>query len=114
MEVQNKPQSIKKQIQEMPKCNDKKCPFHGAVSIRGRTFVGKVTRKNIVQKKITIEFERRLYLPKYERYLKRFTRIHAHLPECMNNMINIGDIVKIAETRPLSKTIHHVVVEKIK
>ncbi|MEM2932727.1 MAG: 30S ribosomal protein S17 [Candidatus Pacearchaeota archaeon] len=96
------------------KCNDKKCPFHGSLSVKGKRFRGRVTRKNIVQKKVTIEFERYIYLPKYERYLKRMSRIHAHLPECLNSIINIGDIIEIAETRPLSKTIAHVVIRKIK
>jgi len=95
-------------------CKDKKCPFHGKVKPRGRKFRGEVIRKNMKQKKITIQFERFIYLPKYERYLKRFTKIHAHLPDCLADKINIGDIVEISETRPLSKMIHHVVTKKIK
>jgi small subunit ribosomal protein S17 len=95
-------------------CKDKKCPFHGNVKIRGRKFKGVVIRKNIVQKKIVIQFERFIYLPKYERYLKRFTRLHAHLPDCLADKININDVVEIGETRPLSKMLHHVVIRKIK
>lgn len=94
-------------------CKDKKCPFHGHLKVRGRKFVGIVKRKNIKQKKITIEFERHLYLKKYERYLKRFTRIHAHLPECMQDKVLLGDKVEIAETKPLSKTINHVLIRKL-
>jgi len=101
-------------VNDSIECKDKKCPFHGSLSVRGKKFVGAVKRKNIVQKKISIELERKIYLPKYERYLKRTTRIHAHLPECINKDINLGDIVEIAETRPLSKTINHVVIKKIK
>ncbi|MEM1535157.1 MAG: 30S ribosomal protein S17 [Candidatus Pacearchaeota archaeon] len=110
----HKAQDVQKGTQEMQVCLDKKCPFHGSLSVRGRRFEGKVVRKNIVQKKVTIEFERYLYLPKYERYLKRFTRIHAHLPDCLSSLINVGDTIEIGETRPLSKTIHYVVLKKIK
>lgn len=101
-------------LQEQEICKDKNCPFHGNIKLRGRNFIGIVKRKNIKQKKVTIEFERYLYLPKYERYLKRFTRIHAHLPDCMKNKINIGDKVEIGETRPISKMITHVLIRKIK
>jgi len=94
-------------------CKDKNCPFHGNISVRGRKFTGVVKRKNIKQKKITIEFERFIYLPKYERYLKRFTRIHAHLPDCMQDKVDVGDKVEVAETRPISKTINHVLVKKL-
>ncbi len=95
-------------------CKDKKCPFHGNVRVRGRKFIGIVTRKNIKQKKITVEFERFIYVKKYEGYLKRFTRIHAHLPDCMRDLVNEGDKVEIGETRPLSKMIHHVLIRVIK
>ncbi|MBN1455027.1 MAG: 30S ribosomal protein S17, partial [Methanomicrobia archaeon] len=41
---------------------------------------------------------------------KRQSKIHAHNPPCIN--AKVGDIVKIAECRPLSKTKSFVVVEK--
>lgn len=95
-------------------CKDKNCPFHGRrISIRGRKFIGVIKRKNLKQKKITVEFERFIYLPKYERYLKRFTRIHTHLPDCMQDKVDIGDKVVVAETRPISKTINHVLLKKL-
>ena len=92
-------------------CNDKKCHIHGNLKVRGRTFEGKVVRK--FPKRITIEFERMVYVRKYERYKKSRIKIHARLPECMEKEINVGDFVKIQECRPLSKIIHFVVVEKI-
>ena len=97
---------------ERKKCEDSKCPIHGHLKVRGRTFKGYVIRK--FPKRITIEFERIVYVRKYERYKKEKTRLHARLPECMKDEVNIGDYVKIAECRPLSKMIHFVVVEKIK
>ncbi|MBS3076124.1 30S ribosomal protein S17 [Candidatus Pacearchaeota archaeon] len=92
-------------------CNDRNCHIHGNLKVRGRTFEGKVIRK--FHKRITIEFERMIYIRKYERYAKSRTKIHARLPDCMEKQINIGDSVKIQECRPLSKIIHFVVINKI-
>ena len=80
------------------------------VGTRGRTFEGTVTKK--FPKRIVIEFEKTVYIPKYERYFKRKTKLHARLPEGMD--IEVGDYVKIRECRPLSKIIHFVVIEKIR
>lgn len=80
------------------------------VGTRGRTFEGIVIRK--FPKRITIEFERTVYLPKYERYMKKKTRIHARLPEDME--VNLDDMAKVRECRPLSKTIHFMVVGIVK
>jgi small subunit ribosomal protein S17 len=92
-------------------CHDINCPFHGELSVRGRGFEGKVVRK--FHKRIAIEFERTIYIKKYERYSKVGTRIHARLPTCMEKSINVGDFVRIQECRPLSKIIHFVVISKI-
>lgn len=93
-------------------CNDNDCPTHGSLKTRGRTFKGAVVSKNT--KRIAIEFERMIYVRKYERYARSKTKIHARLPTCLTKDINIGDTIKIAECRPLSKIIHFVVVEKLK
>jgi len=92
-------------------CGDKKCPFHGSLSVRGRTFVGKVVRVSF-QKNALIEWQGRSYNAKYERYEKTRTRIWAHNPLCLG--VKEGDNVKIMETRKLSKTKSFVVVEKVK
>ena len=92
-------------------CNDAKCPFHGKLSARGRIFEGSVTRK--FPKRITIEFERMVYIKKFERYAKSKIKLHASLPECMQNEINIGDYVQIQECRPLSKIIKFVAIAKL-
>jgi len=47
-------------------------------------------------------------VPKYDRLMKRRSRIPAHAPPCLD--LAEGDAVTIAETRPLSKTKSHVVV----
>jgi len=96
---------------EKTNCNDKFCPTHGHISLRGRTFKGKVIRK--FPKRVCIEFERTIYIKKYERYAKRKTKLHARLPDCMSHEINIGDSIEIKECRPISKIIHFIVVKKL-
>ena len=104
---------IKKQTKkEKVSCADKFCPVHGQISLRGRSFKGKVIRK--FPKRVTIEFERTLYIKKYERYAKRKTKLHARLPECMFNEIQIGDYIEIKECRPISKIVHFIVIKKIR
>jgi small subunit ribosomal protein S17 len=52
--------------------------------------------------KVVVEFQTRH--PKYGKYLKRRTVLHAHDEK---NEAGEGDTVEIAECRPLSKTKHH-------
>lgn len=52
--------------------------------------------------KVVVEFQTKH--PKYGKYLKRRTTFHAHDEK---NEANEGDVVEIAECRPLSKTKHH-------
>ena len=82
------------------------------IGTRGRIFEGIVIKK--FPKRVTIEFERMIYVRKYERYAKSKTKIHARLPEKMEKEIKIGDLIQVQECRPLSKIIHFVVIKKIK
>ncbi len=82
------------------------------VGTRGRIFEGTVTKK--FPKRVVIEFERMVYVRKYERYARHKTKIHARLPENMESSVNVGDLIRVHECRPLSKIIHFVVVQKIK
>ena len=91
-------------------CNDFACPKHGNISLRGRSFKGTVIKK--FSKRVVIEFERTIYIKKYERYAKRKTKLHARLPVCIEDEIKIGDYVEIKECRPISKIIHFVVTGK--
>jgi small subunit ribosomal protein S17 len=95
-------------------CADKLCPIHGCnkLKMRGRTFEGEVIKK--LHGRVTIQFERMLRVPKYERYEKRRTKIHARLPACMEDSVVVGDLIQVAETRPISKTINAVVSKIIK
>jgi len=101
---------MKKSIETNKKCKDKNCPFHGSLKTRGRTFTGTVISTKM-HKAVKIEFGRRYFLSKYERYEKRRTKITAHQPDCIS--LEDGDIVKIQECRPLSKTKNFVVIEKL-
>ena len=92
-------------------CNDRLCPFHGQMSLRGRNFKGKVIKK--FPKRVVIEFDRTIFVQKYERYSKRKTKLHARLPDCLKDEINIGDYIEIAECRPISKIIHFIAIKKI-
>jgi len=80
-----------------------------SIKLRGRTFVGTVISSRM-QKTVTVEFSRKIMLPKYERFTKKRTRIKAHNPD--NIKAEDGDIVKIMESRPISKTKNFVIVEK--
>ncbi len=81
------------------------------ISSRGRIFYGYVKKK--FPKRIVIEFERTVYVQKYERFYKKKTKLHARLPDELADSINIGDYVKVQECRPLSKIIHFIVLGKV-
>ncbi len=61
--------------------------------------VGRVL-SNKMEKTITIAVERRVKHPFYGRYVRRTTKLTAHDEE---QTCRIGDIVRVTETRPLSK-----------
>ncbi len=63
-----------------------------------------------MDKTVVVEREYDVAVPKYDRSMKRRSRIPAHVPGVLEPL-SVGDTVKIAETRPLSKTKSHVVVE---
>jgi small subunit ribosomal protein S17 len=66
---------------------------------RRKTRIGTVT-SNKMSKSITITVERKVKHPIYGKFVKKTTKFMAHDE---NNDCNIGDTVKIMETRPLSK-----------
>jgi small subunit ribosomal protein S17 len=65
-----------------------------------RTLVGRVV-SNKMDKTVTVRVERKVKHPVYGKYMVRTTKYHAHDE---TNQVNEGDLVEIAETRPLSKT----------
>ncbi|MFC7231204.1 30S ribosomal protein S17 [Saliphagus sp. GCM10025308] len=86
-----------------------KCPFYGDLPVRGQILVGTVVSTDM-DKTVVVEREYDVTVPKYDRQMKRRSRIPAHVPGVLESL-SVGDTVKIAETRPLSKTKSHVVVE---
>jgi small subunit ribosomal protein S17 len=65
-----------------------------------KTKTGIVT-SNKMTKTITVTVERKVKHPIYGKFVKKSTKFHAHDEE---NQATPGDVVKIMETRPLSKT----------
>jgi len=91
-------------------CNDQNCPFHGTLSIRGRVLDGVVMSAKM-DKTVVVRRDYLNYVPKFKRYERRRSQISAHNPPCIN--AKEKDQVKIAECRPISKTVSFVVVEKL-
>jgi len=91
-------------------CEDRDCPFHGSLSIRGRVLDGVVISAKM-DKTVVIRRDYQFYVPKFKRYERRHSHINAHNPPCLN--VKEGEPVKIAECRPLSKTVSFVVVERL-
>lgn len=92
-------------------CEDSHCPFHGTLPVRGNIIQGKIVSTR-AQKTAVIERHYQHYLRKYERFERRHSRLVAYNPECIH--AKEGNVVAIAECRPLSKTKAFVVVGVIK
>jgi small subunit ribosomal protein S17 len=86
------------------------CPFHGTLSVRGQIINGIVISSKM-DKTAIVQREVRRTIPKYERYEKRTQNYAVHNPPCMD--VQRGDLVKIMECRPLSKSKSFVVIEKL-
>jgi len=67
---------------------------------RRKTRIG-IVSSNKMTKTITVAVERKVKHPIYGKFLKKTTKFHAHDEQ---NTAGIGDVVRIMETRPLSKT----------
>ncbi|MBI5554074.1 MAG: 30S ribosomal protein S17 [Candidatus Diapherotrites archaeon] len=78
------------------------------LSVRGNEFVGTVISAKAPK---TVKVQRMVthYVPKYERYKKVRSTVAAHNPPEIN--AREGDIVRIGETRKISKTKSFIVLE---
>lgn len=74
-----------------------------------KTFTGTVTSTRM-KHTIVVQVERRFRHKKYGKVLTKHKKYHAHNQK---NDIKEGDTVKISETKPMSKTVHFIVVEKV-
>ena len=54
-----------------------------------------------MDKTITVQVERRVKHPIYGKFVRRSTKLHAH---DQDNECNVGDLVTLVETRPISKS----------
>ncbi|KDE05824.1 40S ribosomal protein S11 [Microbotryum lychnidis-dioicae p1A1 Lamole] len=81
---------------------DKKCPFTGEVSIRGRILTGKVM-SNKMTRTIICRREYLMFVSKYNRYEKRHKNFAAHCSPAFR--VDLGDQVTVGQCRPLSKTV---------
>ena len=81
---------------------DKKCPFTGEVSIRGRILTGTVVSTKM-HRTLVIRREYLHFIPKYSRYEKRHKNLAAHVSPAFR--VEDGDQVTVGQCRPLSKTV---------
>lgn len=72
-----------------------------------RTVQGRVV-SNKMDKTVTVLVERQVKHELYGKYIRRSTKLHAHDAE---NSCNEGDVVRVAECAPMSKTKNWRVVE---
>jgi small subunit ribosomal protein S17 len=91
-------------------CDDRHCPFHGRLPLRGQVIEGTVVSTSM-QRTAVVERTLLHFVPKYERYVKRRRRYLAHAPPCLG--VTVGRKVRIAETRPLSKLVSFCIVQDL-
>lgn len=77
---------------------DKKCPWTGLVSIRGRLLSGKVISTKMTRT-VIIRREYLHYVPKYNRYERRHKNLAVHVSPAFR--VEVGDII-VAGTYSLS------------
>lgn len=81
---------------------DKKCPFTGDVSIRGRILKGVVISTKM-DRTIVIRRDYLHYISKYRRFEKRHKNVTAHCSPAFR--VKEGDVVTVGQCRPLAKTV---------
>ena len=89
---------------------DKKCPFTGKVSIRGRILRG-IVHSTKMHRSIVIRRNYLHFIQKYQRYQKRHKNFTVHCSPAFEP--KVGDDVIVGQCRPLSKTIRYNVLEVI-
>ncbi|QOI11317.1 30S ribosomal protein S17 [Blochmannia endosymbiont of Colobopsis nipponica] len=64
-----------------------------------------------MEKSVVVSIERFIKHPIYRKFIRRTTKLHVHDE---NNDSRIGDIIKIKECRPISKTKSWILVSIVK
>merc|ERR1712072_428650 len=88
---------------------DKKCPFTGNVSIRGRILRGMCISANKMRNTIVMRRTYLHYIKKFNRFEKRHSNIAVHASPAFD--IKEGDIITAGECRPVAKTVRFNVVK---
>ncbi|MEM0123048.1 MAG: 30S ribosomal protein S17 [Conexivisphaerales archaeon] len=99
-----------KVVQPSSSCSDPYCPYHGHLKVRGKVIVGRVDSLKM-KKAAVIEVEYPAYNSKFTRFERRSNTIHVRVPSCV--AVNVGDLVAIAECRPLGKNISHIMLGRV-
>ena len=94
-------------------CADQYCPFHSTIRIRGKVMDGIVVSMKSTNTAV-IRQDYVHFVRKFQRYERRNSRIAAHVPECLSDVIKIGDLVRIGECRKISKNKSFIVLDKMK
>ena len=79
--------------------------------IRGVVFEGIVIRQK-TPKTCVVKREIVSYIKKYERSLVKSAKYAVHVPE--NMKVEVGDLVRVGETRKISKTKNFVIMSIVK
>ncbi len=74
-----------------------------------QTITGKVI-SNKMHQTVVVQVDRQVAHPKYHKRMRRTTKYHAHVTAD----VKVGDVVKIVQVRPISKTVNWRVVEEAK
>ncbi len=92
----------------MTECNDKNCPTHSEISVRGMKKIGKIVSTK-ARRTAVIELDVVKKISKYKRWARDKSRMPVHKPGCMD--VKVGDKVLVNETRKISKTKAWVITE---
>jgi len=95
----------------MVDCTDENCYVHGSLRVRGGRLTGTVVSDK-GKRSVVVERESTKHLSKYKRFAKERMRLAAHNPDCVS--AKVGDIVRLGETRKISKTKAWTVIEILK
>lgn len=76
-----------------------------------KTFIGKVIKTNKMRQTITVGIESRRPHPLYKKMIKKNKKILTHLEK---GEVKEGDLVKISQTKPISKKKHFKFIEVVK
>lgn len=88
-------------------CDDRHCPFHGNLPVRGSVFDGEVV-SSAMAKTVVVRRELSREDKKFERLRRVRRKYSVHAPPCLG--VHVGDRVRIGECRPIAKTVSFVVV----